>query len=579
MVDPGDGPGRALIEPAREAVRSLETDVIDMVRTGAVELGLSASAGPVSDKEVVSHALGRQRFVLVVPADGPFADRTAVECGELAGQRLIVEQRGTGMRAYVDALREPGIEFTVAAETEHRVSLMPLVLAGAGLAVVTDSWRAVARRLGSRVLDQLVTERAASFPQVAWDQEHIDALAAKFVLEPARFDVVVASNLFGDTLSDLAAAVAGSIGIAPAANRTPERDFPSMFEPVHGSAPDIAGQGIANPLGAIWSAAMMLEHLGHPAAARDITDTIASVLAKTDIRTRDLGGAATTAEFTDKLSEWRPRPSDGITGRTVLVWGTGPIGRAIARLLRAVGMRVCGAGRKARTDDPDFGTVHGATTLRSALTEADYVVLAAPLTQDTRGMVDASVLAAMKPGGAADQRRPGRTRRRGGAGRPPRRRTARRRSPGRVRPGTAACRITPVGHARRDDLPTHGGRDHQRAGDARRGVPRQPHPAHRGPAAAQRGGQAARIRGRRDAPRLRAVPPRGRLQDDLRLLIRDRSAAVPVPGQGRESSSSFSKKNSCLRKETSYSWPDCGGSNWDAWNRRHPSCSAASPVG
>lgn len=99
--------------------------------------------------------------------------------------------------------------------------------------------------------DQLVAERAACFPKVTWDQEHIDALAAKFVLEPARFDVVVGSNLFGDILSDLAAAVAGSIGIAPAANLNPEREFPSMFEPVHGSAPDIAGQGIANPLGAI----------------------------------------------------------------------------------------------------------------------------------------------------------------------------------------------------------------------------------------------------------------------------------------------------------------------------------------
>ena len=96
--------------------------------------------------------------------------------------------------------------------------------------------------------------------------------------------------------------------------------------------------------------------------------------------------------------EWRPRPSDGITGRTALVWGTGPTGRAIARLLRAVGMRVSGAGRKPRTDDPDFGTVHGTATLRSALTEADYVVLAAPLTQGTRGMVDAPALAAMKPG-------------------------------------------------------------------------------------------------------------------------------------------------------------------------------------
>ncbi|RZE96731.1 tartrate dehydrogenase [Streptomyces albidoflavus] len=151
--------------------------------------------------------------------------------------------------------------------------------------------------------DQLVAERAACFPKVTWDQEHIDALAAKFVLEPARFDVVVGSNLFGDILSDLAAAVAGSIGIAPAANLNPEREFPSMFEPVHGSAPDIAGQGIANPLGAIWSAAMMLDHLGHPKAAKDITDAIAAVLATTDIRTPDLGGTAGTAEFTEKLLE------------------------------------------------------------------------------------------------------------------------------------------------------------------------------------------------------------------------------------------------------------------------------------
>ncbi|MER5559034.1 tartrate dehydrogenase [Streptomyces sp. NPDC048491] len=149
--------------------------------------------------------------------------------------------------------------------------------------------------------DELVAERGADHPQVTWDQEHIDALAAKFVLDPARFDVVVASNLFGDILSDLAAAVAGSIGIAPAANLNPERAFPSMFEPVHGSAPDIAGRGIANPLGAIWSAALMLDHLGHGEAAEDVTDAIAAVLAKSDVRTPDLGGDATTAEFTDKL--------------------------------------------------------------------------------------------------------------------------------------------------------------------------------------------------------------------------------------------------------------------------------------
>ncbi|MEU8617306.1 tartrate dehydrogenase [Streptomyces sp. NPDC048623] len=149
--------------------------------------------------------------------------------------------------------------------------------------------------------DELVAERAAGHPDVVCVQEHIDALAAKFVLDPARFDVVVASNLFGDILSDLAAAVAGGIGIAPSANLNPEGDHPSMFEPVHGSAPDIAGQGVANPIGAIWSAAMMLDHLGHPEAAADITDAIARVLATSTVRTRDLGGSASTTEFTSAV--------------------------------------------------------------------------------------------------------------------------------------------------------------------------------------------------------------------------------------------------------------------------------------
>ncbi|WP_328993082.1 tartrate dehydrogenase [Kribbella sp. NBC_01245] len=155
--------------------------------------------------------------------------------------------------------------------------------------------------------DELVTEVAAGHPDVRWDAEHIDALCAKLVLDPGRFDVIVASNLFGDILSDLAAAVAGSIGMAPAANLNPERDFPSLFEPVHGSAPDIAGRGIANPIGAIWTAAMMLDHLGHPEAATEITDTIAHTLAKTSLRTADLGGSATTTEFTKAVIDRLPR--------------------------------------------------------------------------------------------------------------------------------------------------------------------------------------------------------------------------------------------------------------------------------
>ncbi|MFC9425737.1 LysR family transcriptional regulator [Streptomyces sp. NPDC056987] len=199
--------GRALIEPARAAVRSLETarasvaavhelregrldvaampsqavepltsmihdfsgrwpgvsvvikaaftsrDVVDMVRTGAVELGLLATSGPLPEKEVASYPVGQQRFVLVVPPDGPFGGQQAISNRELTGQRLIVGQRGTGMRAYVDGLLEQGVACTIAAETEHRVAILPLVLAGVGLAVVTESWRVMAERAGARVLD------------------------------------------------------------------------------------------------------------------------------------------------------------------------------------------------------------------------------------------------------------------------------------------------------------------------------------------------------------------------------------------------------------------------------------------
>ncbi len=142
--------------------------------------------------------------------------------------------------------------------------------------------------------DERVKAVAESYPDVRWDQYHIDILTAHFVLNPDRFDVVVASNLFGDILSDLGPACTGTIGIAPSGNINPERVHPSVFEPVHGSAPDIAGQGIANPIGQIWSGAMMLEHLGEHEAAREIVSGIERVLSERTLRTRDLGGNADT---------------------------------------------------------------------------------------------------------------------------------------------------------------------------------------------------------------------------------------------------------------------------------------------
>jgi tartrate dehydrogenase/decarboxylase/D-malate dehydrogenase len=145
--------------------------------------------------------------------------------------------------------------------------------------------------------DDVVAETVATFPGVSLESALIDALAARVVLRPASLDVIVASNLFGDILSDLTAAVAGSIGVAPSANLNPPGDYPSMFEPVHGSAPDIAGKGIANPVGQMWAGAMMLEHLGETGAARRLVAAFEGALAD-GIRTADLGGTAGTADFT-----------------------------------------------------------------------------------------------------------------------------------------------------------------------------------------------------------------------------------------------------------------------------------------
>jgi tartrate dehydrogenase/decarboxylase/D-malate dehydrogenase len=151
-------------------------------------------------------------------------------------------------------------------------------------------------KIGMPYWDDRFAAIAAEYPDVAHDKYHIDILTANFVNHPDWFDVVVGSNLFGDILSDLGPAVAGSIGIAPSGNIDPSKADPSMFEPVHGSAPDIAGKGIANPIGQIWAGAMMLEHLGELEAARAIEAAIETVLGDGGPRTRDLGGTADTVE-------------------------------------------------------------------------------------------------------------------------------------------------------------------------------------------------------------------------------------------------------------------------------------------
>lgn len=165
---------------------------------------------------------------------------------------------------------------------------------------VTSATKSNAINFAMPFWDSVFDTIASEYPDIESDKFHIDALSARFVTHPQHFEVVVGSNLFGDILTDLGAAIAGSIGIAPSINLNPEGKYPSMFEPVHGSAPDIAGKGIANPAGQIWSGAMMLDHLGFPESGKLVMDAMESTF-MSGISTPDLGGKAGTDEVTDSI--------------------------------------------------------------------------------------------------------------------------------------------------------------------------------------------------------------------------------------------------------------------------------------
>ncbi len=192
--------------------------------------------------------------------------------------REFVVQETVMTRTGVDRVLAYAFELAKSREAKHLTSATK----SNGISISMPYW------------DERVEKMAKNYPDVKVDKYHIDILTAHFVLRPNMFDVVVGSNLFGDILSDLGPACTGTIGIAPSGNINPEGKYPSLFEPVHGSAPDIAGMGIANPIGQIWAGAMMIEHLGHKEAADDIVRAISDTLAVPDLRTRDLGGKADT---------------------------------------------------------------------------------------------------------------------------------------------------------------------------------------------------------------------------------------------------------------------------------------------
>ena len=192
---------------------------------------------------------------------------------EIAVQESIFTRRG------VDRILKYAYEYARSRPKKHLTSATK----SNGITITMPFW------------DERFKAMSEGYPDVRIDQYHIDILTANFVLHPDWFDVVVGSNLFGDILSDLGPALVGTIGIAPSANLNPEREFPSMFEPVHGSAPDIAGKGVANPIGQIWSGAMMLEHLGYPEAGTAVVQAIETVLSDGP-RTREIGGSANTVD-------------------------------------------------------------------------------------------------------------------------------------------------------------------------------------------------------------------------------------------------------------------------------------------
>jgi tartrate dehydrogenase/decarboxylase/D-malate dehydrogenase len=292
--------------------RMMDADGFDVLQTfDAIYLGA------IGDPSVPDHIAVwelilpiRQRFdqyvnlrpMRLMPGiPGPLANRTAADIDMICvRENSEGEYAGVGGRVHVGTSREVAEQTSVFTRCGvERIAKYAFELASRRprkrLASATKS---NAMQHTMVLWDEVVEAVAAGYPGVEWRKYHVDALCARMVTDPGSLDVILASNLFGDILTDVGAAVSGSLGVAPGANLNPERAHPSMFEPIHGSAPDIAGKGIANPIGAIWAGALMLDHLGLTAAHDRIIGAIEKVLAGGGPRTPDLGGKATTRDVT-----------------------------------------------------------------------------------------------------------------------------------------------------------------------------------------------------------------------------------------------------------------------------------------
>jgi tartrate dehydrogenase/decarboxylase / D-malate dehydrogenase len=234
----------------------------------------------------------------------PLANRTAADINMVCvRENSEGEYAGLGGRVHV------GTPYEVAEQTGlfTRIGIERILRYGFEIAskrprkVLASATKSNALRHAMVLWDEVAEIVSKDYPDVEYRKYHVDAIAARMVTHPATLDVIVASNLFGDILTDIGSAISGSLGIAPGANINPERRYPSMFEPIHGSAPDIAGKGVANPIGAVWAGAMMLDHLGHRGVHDQILAAIERVVASGRNRTPDLGGQATTKQLADAI--------------------------------------------------------------------------------------------------------------------------------------------------------------------------------------------------------------------------------------------------------------------------------------
>jgi len=334
-VIPGDGAGPEVIAEARKAVDALGLDLEwnelpwgtrhfhetgAMMPTDALDVASRHDAillGAVGDPSVPDHVtlwglllplrqgldlwanLRPARLLEGVPS--PLAGSPAVDM-LFVRENTEGEYSGVGGRAHQGLELEVGIETSVFTRAGvRRVIAHAFELAETRRRVVTSATKSNASRFGYVLWDEVAAEVAAQHPDVRYERVLVDALAARMIGNPLSLDVVVASNLFGDVLTDIAAELQGGMGVAASASVAPGSDTPGMFEPVHGSAPDIAGRGIANPIGAIWSASLMLDHLGEAEAGARVIAAIEAVC-REGPRTRDLGGGASTSEVGDAVA-------------------------------------------------------------------------------------------------------------------------------------------------------------------------------------------------------------------------------------------------------------------------------------